>query len=167
MAKSMGPFPGYKDTRASGVKKTVDTTNEPYMLEVIELHRSHVGEDPGQRPLRLPQGRSAEVLGRRARARQEARLPQRAGHRARAHRHHRLPHGLRHHRHRARHRAGEIQAARRRRHAEDRQPDGEARAAAPRLRRRARSTGIIAHIDKYDTIEDVHRRQTARPSPAA
>jgi ribonucleoside-diphosphate reductase alpha chain len=42
MAKSMGPFPGYKDTRASGVKKTVDTTNEPYMLEVIERHRSHV-----------------------------------------------------------------------------------------------------------------------------
>ncbi|HEY3898275.1 MAG TPA: vitamin B12-dependent ribonucleotide reductase, partial [Chthoniobacter sp.] len=44
MAKSMGPFPGYKDTRASGVKKTVDSTNEPYMLEVIELHRSHVAK---------------------------------------------------------------------------------------------------------------------------
>ena len=42
MAKSMGPFPGYKDTRCSGVAKTVDKTNEPYMLEVIELHRSHV-----------------------------------------------------------------------------------------------------------------------------
>ena len=80
-----------------------------------------------------------QVLGQRARARQEARLPQRAGHRARADRHDRLPHGLRHHRHRARHRAGEIQAARRRRHAEDRQPDRQARAAEPRLRRRARS----------------------------
>src|SRR6201988_3270076 len=44
MAKSMGPFPGYKDTRASGVKQTVDKTNEPYMLEVIELHRSHVAK---------------------------------------------------------------------------------------------------------------------------
>jgi len=44
MAKNMGPFPGYKDTRASGVKKTVDTTNEPYMLEVIERHRSHVAK---------------------------------------------------------------------------------------------------------------------------
>ncbi|MEP6671666.1 MAG: vitamin B12-dependent ribonucleotide reductase [Chthoniobacter sp.] len=44
MAKSMGPFPGYKDTSASGVKKPVDTTNEPYMLEVIELHRSHVAQ---------------------------------------------------------------------------------------------------------------------------
>src|SRR5580704_13903597 len=42
MAKSMGPFPGYKNTRASGVKQTVDSTNEPYMLEVIEQHRSHV-----------------------------------------------------------------------------------------------------------------------------
>ena len=42
MAKSMGPFPGYKDTRCSGVAKTVDKTNEPYMLEVIKLHRSHV-----------------------------------------------------------------------------------------------------------------------------
>lgn len=44
MAKSMGPFPGYKNTRASGVKQTVDKTNEPYMLEVIELHRSHVAK---------------------------------------------------------------------------------------------------------------------------
>ena len=42
MAKGMGAFPGYKDTRCSGVAKTVDKTNEPYMLEVIELHRSHV-----------------------------------------------------------------------------------------------------------------------------
>jgi ribonucleoside-diphosphate reductase alpha chain len=42
MAKSMGPFPGYKDTRASGVKQTVDKTNSPYMLEVIEQHRDHV-----------------------------------------------------------------------------------------------------------------------------
>ncbi len=44
MAKGMGPFPGYKDTRCSGVAKTADTTNEPYMLEVIELHRSHVAQ---------------------------------------------------------------------------------------------------------------------------
>ncbi len=44
MAKSMGAFPGYRDTRATGVKKTVDSTNEPYMLEVIALHRSHVAE---------------------------------------------------------------------------------------------------------------------------
>jgi ribonucleoside-diphosphate reductase alpha chain len=42
MAKTMGPFPGYRDTRASGVTKPVAKTNEPCMLEVIELHRSHV-----------------------------------------------------------------------------------------------------------------------------
>src|SRR5580698_10419452 len=42
LAEAMGPFPGYHDTRASGVKKTVDATNEPHMLDVIELHRSHV-----------------------------------------------------------------------------------------------------------------------------
>jgi ribonucleoside-diphosphate reductase alpha chain len=44
MAKTMGPFPGYRDPRASGVEKTVDSTNESYMLEVIELHRSHVAK---------------------------------------------------------------------------------------------------------------------------
>ena len=42
LADAMGPFPGYHDTRASGVKKTVDSTNAPHMLDVIELHRSHV-----------------------------------------------------------------------------------------------------------------------------
>jgi ribonucleoside-diphosphate reductase alpha chain len=42
LAKAEGPFPGYRDTRCSGVTKTVDKTNEPYMLEVIEQHRSHV-----------------------------------------------------------------------------------------------------------------------------
>ncbi len=44
MAKGMGAFPGYKDTRCSGVKQTADKTNEPDMLEVIELHRSHVAK---------------------------------------------------------------------------------------------------------------------------
>jgi ribonucleoside-diphosphate reductase alpha chain len=44
LAKGMGPFPGYRDTRCSGVAKPADTTNEPSMLEVIELHRSHVAE---------------------------------------------------------------------------------------------------------------------------
>jgi ribonucleoside-diphosphate reductase alpha chain len=42
MAKSMGPFPGYHDTRCSGVAKPVDKTNAPHMLEVIERHRDHV-----------------------------------------------------------------------------------------------------------------------------
>ncbi|MHA3772246.1 vitamin B12-dependent ribonucleotide reductase [Verrucomicrobiota bacterium sgz303538] len=42
MAKTMGPFPGYHDARCSGVTNPVDKTNEPYMLEVIALHREHV-----------------------------------------------------------------------------------------------------------------------------
>ena len=42
LAQALGPFPGYHDSRASGVKETVDQTNEPYMLEVIERHRAHV-----------------------------------------------------------------------------------------------------------------------------
>ncbi|MEQ1859716.1 MAG: vitamin B12-dependent ribonucleotide reductase [Chthoniobacteraceae bacterium] len=44
MAKTMGAFPGYRDTRATGVKQTVDKTNVPHMLEVIELHRSNVAK---------------------------------------------------------------------------------------------------------------------------
>ncbi|MDQ3622035.1 MAG: vitamin B12-dependent ribonucleotide reductase [Verrucomicrobiota bacterium] len=42
LALAMGPFPGYHDTRACGVKQTVDKTNAPHMLEVIALHRSRV-----------------------------------------------------------------------------------------------------------------------------
>jgi len=42
LSAAMGPFPGYHDTSASGVKKTVDSTNEPCMLEVIEQHRAQV-----------------------------------------------------------------------------------------------------------------------------
>ena len=63
-------------------------------------------------------------VGRRGGARRSAWLPQRPGHRARADRHHRLHDGLRHHRRRARHRARQVQEAGRRRHDEDRQPDG-------------------------------------------
>jgi ribonucleoside-diphosphate reductase alpha chain len=42
LAKTMGPFPGYWDSSATGVAKTVAATNEPSMREVMELHRSHV-----------------------------------------------------------------------------------------------------------------------------
>lgn len=44
MAKVLGAFPGYHETRCSGVANPVDNTNEPYMLEVIELHREHVAK---------------------------------------------------------------------------------------------------------------------------
>jgi ribonucleoside-diphosphate reductase alpha chain len=42
MARHMGPFPGYKDSRASGVEQPVAKDNVEPMLEVIELHRNSV-----------------------------------------------------------------------------------------------------------------------------
>ena len=47
----------------------------------------------------------------------------------------------------------EVQAVGRRRHVEDGQPGGAAGPADARLRRRRRSTPIVAYIDKHDTIE--------------
>jgi ribonucleoside-diphosphate reductase alpha chain len=46
LAKAMGPFPGYRDSRASGVAKPVAKDNVSSMLEVIELHRSAVSQIP-------------------------------------------------------------------------------------------------------------------------
>jgi ribonucleoside-diphosphate reductase alpha chain len=40
----MGPFPGYRDARCSGVAKPVAKNNVAPMQEVIELHRSAVSE---------------------------------------------------------------------------------------------------------------------------
>ncbi len=40
IAKEMGPFPGYRDARASGVPKPTAKDNVSAMLEVIELHRA-------------------------------------------------------------------------------------------------------------------------------
>ncbi len=42
LAKVMGPFAGYHDARACGVEKPLAKDNVAPMLEVIELHRSHV-----------------------------------------------------------------------------------------------------------------------------
>ncbi len=44
MAKAMGPFPGYRDARCSGVSKPVAKDNVASMQEVIELHRCAVSE---------------------------------------------------------------------------------------------------------------------------
>ena len=63
----------------------------------------------------------------------QARLSQQPGHGAGSDRHDRLHDGLRHHGNRARHRAREVQATGRRRHAQDRQPhraDGPAQSSA-------------------------------------
>jgi ribonucleoside-diphosphate reductase alpha chain len=42
LARAMGPFPGYRDARASGEPKPVAKDNVAPMLEVIELHRCAV-----------------------------------------------------------------------------------------------------------------------------
>src|SRR3989454_2509945 len=44
MAQALGPVPGYHDARASGVPKPVAKDNVASMLEVIELHRCAVRE---------------------------------------------------------------------------------------------------------------------------
>src|SRR5881394_1471354 len=44
LAQAIGPFPGYHDARASGVPKLVAKDNVASMLEVIELHRCAVRE---------------------------------------------------------------------------------------------------------------------------
>jgi len=44
MARAMGPFPGYRDARCSGVAKPAAKNNIASMQEVIELHRSAVSE---------------------------------------------------------------------------------------------------------------------------
>src|SRR5204862_6271598 len=44
IARVMGPFPGYRDARCSGVLKPVAKNNVTSMQEVIELHRSAVSE---------------------------------------------------------------------------------------------------------------------------
>src|SRR5438477_1537724 len=44
LARAIAPFPGYRDARASGVPKPVAKDNVASMLEVIELHRDAVSE---------------------------------------------------------------------------------------------------------------------------
>ncbi|MFQ3578234.1 MAG: vitamin B12-dependent ribonucleotide reductase, partial [Verrucomicrobiia bacterium] len=46
IAASMGPFPGYLDSRATGVREPVAKDNVAPMLEVIGLHRNAVEEIP-------------------------------------------------------------------------------------------------------------------------
>ena len=46
LAETMGPFSGYCDARASGVPKPVAKDNVASMLEVIDLHRCAVNEIP-------------------------------------------------------------------------------------------------------------------------
>src|ERR1700720_939654 len=44
LARATGPFPGYRDARASGVPKPLAKNNMASMLEVIDLHRHGVND---------------------------------------------------------------------------------------------------------------------------
>src|SRR3982075_2137302 len=44
LARDIGPFPGYRDSRAAGVAKPAAKDNVASMLEVIDLHRCAVSE---------------------------------------------------------------------------------------------------------------------------
>ena len=112
LAAAVGPFDGYAENR------------EP-MLGVMQMHREAVDQIDDACPAYLKDA-ARYAVGRGAGRRPRSRFPQRPGHGAGADRHDQLLDGLRYHGHRARHRAGEVQAAGRRRHAEDRQPDGAA-----------------------------------------
>jgi ribonucleoside-diphosphate reductase alpha chain len=46
LAQAIGPFPGYKDARCSGVAKPVGKSNVASMLEVMDLHRGAVNDIP-------------------------------------------------------------------------------------------------------------------------
>src|ERR1700726_4548478 len=46
LAQAIGPFPGYKDARCSGVAKPVGKSNVASMLEVMDLHRGAVDDIP-------------------------------------------------------------------------------------------------------------------------
>ena len=66
MAAAMGPFPGYQDARASGVPKPVARDNVTSMLEVIDLHRCAVGEIPDCEEFAYLKEESAKVWKRAA-----------------------------------------------------------------------------------------------------
>ncbi len=165
IAAVMGAFKGYRDARCAHVAKPLAEDNVESMLGVIKQHRDAVEDiQPSQEFNYLKDEARKTWDGALERGR-AARLPQRAGHRAGAHRHHRLPDGLRHHRHRARHRAGEIQAAGRRRHAEDRQPHACPKRCAGWATARRKSSASSPTSRNSTRLKT--SRRAARPSPAA
>ncbi|HEY1770740.1 MAG TPA: vitamin B12-dependent ribonucleotide reductase [Chthoniobacterales bacterium] len=66
MAAAMGPFPGYRDARASGVPKPVAKDNVAPMLDVIEQHRSAVREIPDNDEFGYLKKEAAKVWNRAA-----------------------------------------------------------------------------------------------------
>lgn len=66
MARALGPFPGYRDARCSGVAKPVAKDNVASMLEVIEQHRSAVAEIPDVEEFGFLKNEAAKVWDRAA-----------------------------------------------------------------------------------------------------
>ncbi len=66
MAAAMGPFPGYRDARASGVPKPVAKDNVASMLDVIEQHRCAVREIPDNEEFGYLKEEAAKVWDRAA-----------------------------------------------------------------------------------------------------
>src|SRR2546423_866527 len=64
MARALGPFPGYRDARASGVSKPVAKDNVASMLEVIEQHRCAVREIPDNEEFASLKEEAAKVWNR-------------------------------------------------------------------------------------------------------
>ena len=118
--------------------------NREPMLRVMEMHRDAAEAIDRSAPAELL-AEARVGLGRVPRAGPQARLSQQPGHGPGPDRHDRLHDGLRHDGNRARHRAGEVQAARRRRHAQDRQPDRADGPAQARLRRAGDPRGSRLH----------------------
>ena len=61
LARAMGSFPGYRDSRASGVAKPVAKDNVSSMLDVIDLHRGAVSEIPDAEEFAYLKQESAKV----------------------------------------------------------------------------------------------------------
>lgn len=61
LARVMGPFPGYRDARCSGVPKPVAKNNVTSMQEVIELHRSAVSDIATHEEFAYLKGEAARV----------------------------------------------------------------------------------------------------------
>jgi ribonucleoside-diphosphate reductase alpha chain len=118
MAASRGTFDGYEANPEYAMRVLAAAANAERHRHAPRARPQHPRDALPGLPAQRRQGR----LGRRLRRRRSARLPQRPDHRPGPHRHHRLHDGLRHHRRRARYRAGQVQTAGRRRHAQAGQP---------------------------------------------
>ncbi len=137
LASAVGPFAGYEANR------------EP-MLNVMQMHRDAVEQiDPScQEYLR----NAAAICGTTSSQAAPITVSAMPRHGARPDRDDQLPHGLRHDRHRTGHRTGQVQIARRRRHAQDRQQHRTAGSQDPRYDQ-PQIESILAYIEKNDTIE--------------